>query len=52
MFSRGKVPITEFQNEAGQEIFNNVACATSKGSDQSVHTRSMIRAFASPLNII
>ena len=29
------------------EISNNVVCATSKGSDQPAHTRSLIRAFAS-----
>ena len=33
-------------------ISNNVVCATSKGSDQPVHTCSLIRAFASPLNIL
>ena len=33
------------------EISNNVVCATSKGSDQPAHTRSLIRAFASRLNI-
>ena len=33
------------------EISNNVVCATSKGSDQSTHMRSLIRAFASRLNI-
>ena len=38
--------------EAGHEISNNVVCATSKGSDQHVHTRSLIRAFASLLNIL
>ena len=32
--------------EPQQEIFNNVACATSKGSDQQAHTRRLIRAFA------
>ena len=26
-------------------ISNNVVCATSKGSDQPVHTRSLIRAL-------
>ena len=31
---------------------NNVVCATSKGSDQSAHTRSLLRAFASRFNII
>ena len=34
------------------EISNNVVCATSKGSDQPAHTRSLIRAFASRFNII
>ena len=29
---------------------NNVVYATSKGSDQPAHTRSLIRAFASRLN--
>ena len=38
--------------EPGHEISNNVTCATSKASDQSAHARSLIRAFASPLNII
>ena len=28
-------------------ISNNVVCATSNGSDQPAHTRSLIRAFAS-----
>ena len=36
--------------EAWHEISNNVVCATSKGSDQPAHTRSLIRAFASRLN--
>ena len=31
---------------------NNVVCVTSKGSDQHAHTRSLIRAFASRLNIL
>ena len=46
----GNVTFTygEFRNE----ISNNVVCATSKGSDQPVHTRSQIRAFASRLNIL
>ena len=34
------------------EISNNVVCATSKASDQPAHTRSLIRAFASRLNIL
>ena len=33
-------------------ISNNVVCATSKGSDQPAHKRSLIRAFASRLNIL
>ena len=33
------------------EIYNNVVYATSKASDQPAHTRSLIRAFASRLNI-
>ena len=35
--------------ELQHEIFNNVVCTTSKGSDQPAHTRSLIRAFASRL---
>ena len=31
---------------------NNVVCASSKASDQPAHTRSLIRGFASCLNII
>ena len=34
------------------EISNNVVCATTKGSEQPVHTRIKIIAFASRLNII
>ena len=37
--------------EPRHEIPNNVVCATSKGSDQPAHMRSLIRAFASRLNI-
>ena len=32
-------------------ISNNVECATSKVSDQPVHTHSLIRAFANHLSI-
>ena len=35
--------------EPRHEISNNVICATSKGSDQPVHTRSLIRALATRL---
>ena len=38
--------------EPGQEIPNNVVCATSMASDQPAHTRSLIRAVASRLNIL
>ena len=37
--------------ESWHVISNNVVCATSKASDQPAHTRSLIRAFASRLNI-
>ena len=36
--------------EPRYEIANNMVCATSKGSDQPAHMRSLIRAFASRLN--
>ena len=36
----------------GHEISNNAVSATSKASDQPVHTGSLIRAFASRLNIL
>ena len=39
-------------NEPQHEISNNVVSATSKASDQPAHTRSLIRAFASRLNIL
>ena len=39
--------------EPHDEISNNLVCATSKGSDQPAHTRSLIRAaFASRFNIL
>ena len=41
-----------FQHELQHEIKNNVVYVTSKGSDQPAHTRSLIRAFASRLNIL
>ena len=41
----------EEHTEPRYEISNNVVCATSKGSDQPASTRSLIRAFASPLDI-
>ena len=38
--------------EPQHDISNNVVCAASKGSDQPEHMRSLIRAFASRLNIL
>ena len=38
--------------EPRHEISNNVVRASSKGSDQPAHTRSLIRAFAGRLNIL
>ena len=40
------------ETESVREISNNVVCATSKASDQPAHTRSLIRVFASRLNIL
>ena len=39
-------------NESQHEISNNVVYATSKASDQPAHMHSLIRAFASPLEIL
>ena len=44
--------IHAFIHEPRHGISNHVGCATSKGSDQPAHTRSLIRAFASRLNIL
>ena len=44
--------ITKNIFEPRHEISNNVVCATNKASDQPVHTRSLIRAFACRLNIL
>ena len=38
--------------EPRNEISNNVVCATSRASDQPAHTRSLIRAFATRLDIL
>ena len=38
--------------EPRHDISNNVVCKTSEGSDQPAHIRSLIRAFASRLNIL
>ena len=39
-------------NKLWHEISNNVVYATSNGSDQPAHTHSLIKAFASALNIL
>ena len=39
-------------HEPVHEIANNVLCATSKASDQTAHTRRLIRAFASCLSTL
>ena len=44
------VPVGKY--EPRHEISNNVVCATSKASDQPAHMRSLIRGFASRLNIL
>ena len=41
---------TAFEQRHG--ISKNVVCASSKASDQPAHTRSLIRTFASRLNIL
>ena len=41
-----------FLFEPRHEISNNVVCTTSKVSDQPAHTRGLIRAFASRLDIL
>ena len=44
--------LSNIPNEPRHDISNNVVCATSKASDQSAHTRSLIKTVASRLNII
>ena len=41
-----------WQNEPWHDISNSVVCATKKASEQPAHTRCLIRAFASRLNIL
>ena len=48
-FTKTKLPLIF---EPRHEISNNVLCVTNKGSDQPAHTHSLIRAFASRLNIL
>ena len=38
--------------ETRHEISNNVVHETSKGSDHPVHMRSLVRGFASRLNVL
>ena len=38
--------------EPRHDMSNNVVCATSKASDQSAHSRTLIRICASRLNIV
>ena len=45
------IPMHTYTYKLQHEISNNVVCATSKGSDQPAHMRSLIRVFASRLNI-
>ena len=47
-----KIVCSFFKNEPRHKITNNVVYATSKASDQPAHMRSLIRAFASHLNIL
>ena len=42
----------QMRNEPQHEISYNVVCVTSKASDQPAQTRSLIKAFASHLNIL
>ena len=48
------IGVIDKKNEPVHEISNNVVhvYATSKASDQPAHTHSLIRAFASGLNIL
>ena len=51
-YQDGSFEYSQHNNEPRHEISNDVVCGTSTGSDQPVHTRSLIRAFASGLNIL
>ena len=50
--SRPSTKIVQITYEPWHGISNNLVCATSKTSDQPAHMRSLIRAFASGLNIL
>ena len=46
-------PLTKlYHSTILSSISNNVVCATGKGSDQPAHMRSLIRVFASRLNVL
>ena len=52
---QGRVKSKSFLRETFEPqhgISKNMVCATSKGSDQPAHNLSLIRAFASRLNIL
>ena len=51
-YCESRVTNQQFEIELQHEISNNVVCATSKDSDQPAHMCSLIRAFASRLNIL
>ena len=50
--NRKLITVGNLLNDPRHEIYNNLVCATSKASDQPAHMRSLIRAFASRLNIL
>ena len=52
LYSIAAVALLRFIYEPWHEISNNVVCATDKCSDQPAHTRRLIKAFASRLNIL
>ena len=47
-----KMPLCWKSHEPQHEIYNNVVCAARKASDQPAHMCSVIRTFASRLNIL
>ena len=48
----GEIQEGQYKIEPRHEISNNMMSATSKASDQPAHTRSLIEAFDSRLNIL
>ena len=47
-FTTSKMYRQRKKHKPVHEIFNNEVCASSKASDQSAYTRSLISAFACP----